>query len=306
MIGGINLELRQLRYFIEVAEREHVTEAADNLNVAQSAVSFQITKLEEELGISLFERKGRNIKLTQIGAIFLFYIKKALKSIDDAKEKIDEYLDPQSGTIRIGYPTSLASYWLPTVISAYKEKVPNVSFHLRQGSYAFLIDAVKNGEIDLAFLGPVPTKDPDLKARILFTESISALLPINHPLSERKSLSLSDLRNDSFVLFPKGYILHKIAVDACNQAGFIPNITSEGEDMDALKGLVSAGIGVSLLPESTFYDSTPRFTVKIPIDTPSVNRTVGIITPKNRDLAPSEKLFYQFVIEFFNVLEQYQ
>jgi LysR family transcriptional activator of glutamate synthase operon len=300
------VELRQLRYFIEVAEREHVTEAAENLNVAQSAVSYQITKLEEELGVKLLERVGRNIKITQIGAIFLNDIKKALKTLEEAKEKIDEYLDPQAGTIKIGYPTSLARYWLPMVISAYKEDLPNVTFHLRQGSYSYLIDAVKNGEIDLAFLGPVPMKDPDLEAKILFTENIVALLPNSHPLADRKSLSLGDLRTDPFVLFPKGYILQKIVVEACKEAGFEPNITSEGEDMDALKGLVSAGIGVSLLPENTFYDSIPRFTVKVPIKTPQVMRTVGVIIPKKRDLAPSEKNFYQFLIKFFSRLEQYK
>lgn len=300
------MELRQLRYFIEVAKREHVTEAAENLNVAQSAVSLQIAKLEDELGVALFERIGRNIKLTSIGNIFLADIKKALKTIDEAKGKVDEYLDPKAGTIKIGYPTSLASYWLPTLISAFKEQYPNVIFQLRQGTYAFLIDAVRSGEIDLAFLGPVPTKEPDINAKILFTENLSALVPIHHPLANQKSIVLGDLRNDPFVLFPKDYILYKIAVGACHEAGFEPVITSEGEDMDAIKGLVAAGIGVSLLPESTFYDSTPRFTAKLPIKSPKVQRTVGFVTPKLRELAPSEKLFFQFVIEFFNVLEQYQ
>ncbi len=117
---------------------------------------------------------------------------------------------------------------------------------------------------------------------------------------------LGDLRTDSFVLFPKGYVLRKIAVEACHAAGFEPKITSEGEDMDALKGLVSAGIGVSLLPESTFYDSIPRFTVKVPIDTPKAMRTVGIIIPKHRDIAPAEKNFYQFLIQYFNRLDQYK
>lgn len=300
------MELRQLRYFIEVAEREHMTEAADNLNVAQSAVSYQITKLEEELGVKLLERVGRNIKVTQIGYIFLKYVKSSLKKLDEAKEKIDEYLDPQAGTIKIGYPTSLARYWLPTVISAYKNDFPNVSFHLRQGSYANLIDAVKNGEIDLAFLGPVPTNDPDLETKILFMENIVALIPSLHPLAEKKRIPLSDLRSDKFVLFPKGYVLRKLAVEACREAGFEPEITSEGEDMDALKGLVSAGIGVSLLPESTFYDSTPRFTVKVSIETPKAVRTVGVIIPKHRELAPAERNFYQFLIQFFNRLEQYK
>ncbi|MFC3882152.1 LysR family transcriptional regulator [Bacillus songklensis] len=300
------MELRQLRYFMEVAKREHVSEAAEYLHVAQSAISRQIANLEAELGVDLFEREGRNVKLTPIGKLFLSHTVTAMKAIDYAKQQIDEYLDPERGTIKIGFPTSLASHLLPTVISAFKDKHPNVAFHLRQGSYKFLIDAVKSRDIDLAFLGPVPVNDHDIEGHILFTESISALLPTSHPLAERKSLRLSDLKNDSFVLFPEGFILHQIAVDACKQAGFTPNISSEGEDLDAIKGLVSAGMGVTLLPESTFYETTPRFTVKIPINIPDVKRTVGLIIPKNRDLAPSEKVFYQFVKEFFSMLEQYQ
>jgi LysR family transcriptional regulator, transcription activator of glutamate synthase operon len=300
------MELRQLRYFMEVAKREHVSEAAVHLHVAQSAISRQIANLEAELGVDLFEREGRNVKLTPIGKLFLTHTETALKAIDYAKQQIDEYLDPERGTIKIGFPTSLASHLLPTVISAFKERNPNVAFHLRQGSYKFLIDAVKSRDIDLAFLGPVPAKDPDIEGHILFTENISALIPTAHPLANRKSLRLSDLRNDAFVLFPEGFILHQIVVDACKQAGFTPNISSEGEDLDAIKGLVSAGMGVTLLPESTFYETTPRFTVKVPIEIPQVKRTVGMIVPKNRDLAPSEKVFYQFVKEFFSMLEQYQ
>ncbi|MBY0096664.1 LysR family transcriptional regulator [Mesobacillus maritimus] len=300
------MELRQLQYFAEVAKREHVTEAAAHLHVAQSAVSLQISKLEDELGVSLFERVGRNVKLTQIGKSFLTHVKKALKELDNAKQHVEEFLDPEQGTIKVGYPTSLASHLLPTIVSAFREKNPKISFHLNQGSYASLIEAVKNGDLDLAFLGPVPTNEADIKGTTLFTESLSALVHIGHPLAKNKSLSLTDLRSDDFVLFPKGYVLRQLVVDACKQAGFSPNITSEGEDMDALKGLVSAGIGMTLLPDSTISESVPRFTVKIPVVDPKVTRTVGIIIPKTREIAPSEKIFYQFVINFFAILEQYK
>lgn len=241
-----------------------------------------------------------------LGELSLSKQKKALIAIEDAKEKIEEYLDPDKGTIKIGYPTSLANYLLPTVISAFKDRKHHMVFHLRQGSYSYLIDAVKNGNLDLAFLGPVPTKELELESYILFAENLSALLPIHHPLAERKQITLNELQNDSFVLFPEGYILKKIVIDACKEAGFHPSISSEGTDMDAIKGLVAAGIGVSLLPDSTFQDSTPRYTVKIPIIAPQVKRTVGVITAKNRDLSPSGKVFYEFVKEFFSLLEQYQ
>ncbi|ASS91842.1 MAG: LysR family transcriptional regulator [Bacillaceae bacterium] len=300
------MELRQLIYFWEVAKREHVSEAAEALHVAQSAISRQIANLEAELGVELFEREGRNVKLTPIGRHFLPHVETALKAIEHAKQQIEEFLDPERGTVKIGFPTSLASHTMPTVISAFKAKHPNVSFHLRQGSYKYLIEAVKKREIDLAFLGPIPTDDNDVKGDILFTESFAALLPHNHPLAHKKSLVLTELRNEPFVTFPEGYILHKIVHEACQQAGFSPIISSEGEDLDAIKGLVSAEIGVTLLPESTFYETMPRFTVKIPIEMPRVSRNVGIIISKNYELAPSVKVFYQFAKEFFSVLEKYQ
>ncbi|KAA0965673.1 LysR family transcriptional regulator [Sporosarcina sp. ANT_H38] len=300
------MEIRQLRYFIEVAEREHISEAAVHLHVAQSAVSRQIANLEDELGVELFERVGRNVKLTPIGKIFVEHSISALQAIDYAKKQIDEYLDPDKGTIKIGFPTSLAGHLLPTVISAFKKEYPNVAFHLRQGSYNYLIDAVKKRELNLAFLGPLPPKDDSINTSILFTENFSVLLPSNHPFAKREKLQLFDLRNDDFILFPEGYVLKKIAVEACNIVGFTPKTSSEGEDMDAIKGLVAAGIGVTLLPESSFYDSTPRFTVKIPIETPIIRRTVGIISPATRELSPSEKVFHQFVTRFFSILGQYQ
>jgi len=300
------MELRQLRYFVEVAEREHISEAAEHLHVAQSAISRQIANLEEELGTPLFERVGRNVKLTPIGKTFLEHTIAALKAIDFAAKQVEEYLDPAKGTIKIGFPTSLASYVLPTVISAFKKDFPDVSFHLRQGSYKYLIEAVKNRELNLAFLGPLPQKDEAIEATVLFSENIHALLPANHYLAKQSSIHLKDLREEQFVLFPEGYILNQLAIDACRAAGFIPKVFTEGEDMDALKGLVAAGIGVTLLPDSSLYDSTPRMTVKIPIHSPAIRRTVGIISPINRDLAPSEKVFLNFVKEFFARLSQFQ
>lgn len=306
-MNGVGIvELRQLRYFVEVAEREHISEAAEHLHVAQSAISRQIANLEEELGTPLFERIGRNVKLTPVGKIFLEHCITALKGIDFAAKQVEEYLDPAKGTIKIGFPTSLASYVLPTVISAFKKEYPDISFHLRQGSYKYLIDAVKNRELNLALLGPLPPKDEAINTTVLFSENIHALLPATHPLAKKESINLVDLRHDQFVLFPEGYILNKVAVDACRSVGFIPNITTEGEDMDALKGLVAAGIGVTLLPESSLYDSTPRMTVKVPIAIPNIRRTVGIIAPTSRDLAPSEEVFVKFISNFYSRLTRFQ
>lgn len=299
------MELRQIQYFIEVAKREHVTEAALALHVAQSAVSRQIFNLEAELGVNLFVREGRNVKLTPIGRMFLKRMKDAMNVIENAKREVEECLDPERGTVRIGFPSSMANYTLPTAISAFRERYPQVKFQLHQGSYHYLIGAVEKGEIDMALIGPVPKQGERVKGDILFLENFVALLPANHPLATQSSLKLSQLRNDSFVLFPNGFVLREIVVDACWQIGFQPHVSFEGDDIDAIKGLVSAGLGVTLIPEITLIDSLPRSTVKLPISEPEVTRTVGVIIPGERQLLPTEKLFYEFLKRFFGMLDEF-
>jgi LysR family transcriptional activator of glutamate synthase operon len=293
------MELRQLTYFMEVAKREHVTEAAAALHVAQSAVSRQIFNLENELGVDLFIREGRRVKLTPIGRVFLERINHAMNALDDAKREVQEYLDPEKGTIRVAFPISLAAYTLPTAISAFRKQKPEAKFQLKQGLYRELIDGVIKGDYNMALIGPVPMEEKKIKRKILFTEEIVALLPVHHPLAESEVINLHDLKNDPFVLLPEGFVFRDIVIKACSEIGFYPNIAFEGDDIDALKGLVSAGLGVTLMPEVTLVDSTPRSTVKIPLNERSVTRTVGVITPTERALLPMEELFYAFLEEFF-------
>src|SRR5699024_4648518 len=300
------MELRQIKYFIEVAKREHMTEAANALHVAQSAVSRQIFNLEKELGVDLFIREGRNVKLTPIGKVFLEHMEKAVHVIDHATRVLEEYTDPERGMIHIGCTSSRASYILPTAISQFRAEYPHVKFQLHHGSSNELEDAVIQGAMNMALVGPVPTEVKKLKGSILFTENIVALLPKDHPMSEFQSIRLRDLRNEAFVLFPMGYVLREMIMTICQQMGFTPKVAFEGEDVDTIKGLVSAGLGVSLIPESTLVDNIPRGTVKVSVTQPDVTRTVGVITPVERELLPTEKLFYNFLLEFFKRLEQFQ
>lgn len=300
------MELRQIKYFMEVAKREHVTEAANKLHVAQSAVSRQIFNLEEELGVDLFIREGRTVRLTRIGKVFLEHMERAMNVIDDATQVVEEYIDPEKGTIHIGFSASLASYILPTAIFNFRKQYPDVKFELYQNSYNALIDSVIKGDINIAILGPIPAKKEKIKSSALFTEDIVALLPSNHPLAKRSSIKLTELRDESFVLFPEGYILREVIMDGCVQRGFRPKVSFEGKDLDAIKGLVSAGLGVTLIPEVTIVDCLPRATVRVPVIEPNLKRTVGAIIPAERNLLPTEKLFYEFIQEFFARLEHYQ
>ncbi|PYZ91709.1 LysR family transcriptional regulator [Salipaludibacillus keqinensis] len=293
------MELRQIKYFMEVATREHMTEAAHSLHVAQSAVSRQVVNLEKELGVDLFIREGRRLKLTPIGKIFLERISHAMNVIDNATREVSEYLEPEKGTLRIAFPISLAAHTLPTAISSFRMQYPEVKFQLKQGLYNDLIDGVVKGDFNLALIGPVPMNENRVKRKILFTENVVALLPIHHPLADRSSLRLWELKDDPFVLLPKGFVFRDIVINACKELGFSPHVAFEGDDIDALKGLVAAGLGVTLMPEVTLVDSLFRSTVKVPVVEPNVTRTVGVITPKERVLLPTEQLFYEFIQNFF-------
>src|SRR5690625_301141 len=138
-IEVIVLELRQIKYFIEVAKREHVTEAANKLHVAQSAVSRQIFNLEEELGVDLFIREGRTVRLTRIGKVFLEHMERAINVIDDARQVVEEYIDPNKGTIHVGFSASLASYILLSAIYYFRKEYQDVKFEFYQNLYSELI-----------------------------------------------------------------------------------------------------------------------------------------------------------------------
>ncbi|SFE51227.1 LysR family transcriptional regulator, transcription activator of glutamate synthase operon [Paenibacillus catalpae] len=288
-----------MRYFVEVAKREHVTEAANVLHVAQSSVSRQLAQLESELGVDLFIRKGRRVKLTPIGKILLKRVEQMLNMMNEAEREVKEYLDPEKGVVRIAFPISLAAHVLPKAIYAFRKRYPEAKFQMRQALYHDLVDGVINGEFNLAMIAPLPSEDKHVEQKLLFTERIVALLPIHHPLANQSSIQLWEMKDESFVTLPEGTIFREIVLNACREIGFTPHIAFEGDDIDALKGLVSAGLGIALMPEVTLVESIPQSTVKIPIADPAVTRSIGIICPTQRKLLPTEQLFYRFLSEFY-------
>ncbi|MRG86062.1 LysR family transcriptional regulator [Salinibacillus xinjiangensis] len=302
------MEIRQINYFMEVAKREHVTDAAEVLHVAQSSVSRQIFNLEEELGVELFIREGRRVKLTHIGRRFYERMIQVMNMVDEAKREVNESLNPEKGTVRIAFPISMAAHTLPSIIYAFRKRYPEAKFEMSNALYYDLIEGVVNGDYNLAMMAPMPTKvkENKINGTTLFTENLVALLPANHPLANKSSLMLRELHEDSFVVLPEGYVFYEQVVDACKKAGFSPKIAFEGKDIDALKGLVSAGLGVALMPEMTLIDNTPRSTVKIPLTDMGLTRTVGVIFPTQRKLLPTETLFYEFLLETYQRLNEFK
>lgn len=294
------MELRQLQYFVKVARKQHVTQAAEEMHVAQSAVSRQIHQLEQELGVQLFVQKGRNLQLTSVGKLFLTHVEGILTDLERAVNEVHEFLDPERGEIRIGFPHSLGIYLLPTVIAGFRSQYPNVKFRLRQGTFNNLIRDVVKGEIDLAFISPFPEKHDRVSGVLLLQEELYAIVPQGHALSECETIRLEQLRDDSFVMFSEEYSLRSIVLEACAKAGFVPNIGFEGEETDTIRGLVAAGLGVSLLPEMALMEVSQLEPVKVRVIEPLVTRSVGLIHRSEEKLPLVAEGFRRFLIDFLN------
>ncbi|AIQ52036.1 MULTISPECIES: LysR family transcriptional regulator [Paenibacillus] len=293
------MELRQLQYFLKVAQKEHVTKAAEELHVAQSAVSRQIHQLEQELGVDLFMQKGRNLQLTPVGQLFCKRVETLLKDLERSVAEVHEFLDPELGEIRIGFPHSLGTHLIPSIVAEFRRMYPNVRFRFKQGTYASLIKDVVSGEVDLAFISPFPENDGQVAGDIVMTEELFAILPQHHPLAGEEVLRLEQLAGEKFVLFSQGYSLRPIVWQACIEAGFKPQIAFEGGETDTIRGLVAAGMGVSLLPETALYQTNPMQPAQVRVVEPAVTRTVGIIHRSDGKLPLVARSFRTFLLTYF-------
>src|SRR5690625_2093019 len=166
----VAMEFRQLIYFIEVTKKEHMTEAAYDLHVSQSSISRSITQLEEELGVNLFIREGRNVRLTPTGQLSLDRAQQIVRLVEESKREINEHLNPMKGTVRIAFPISMASYTLPSIIYAFRKKYPDAKFEMNNASFNERIQGVKKGDYNIAITAPVPSDqgDTSIKSRVLF------------------------------------------------------------------------------------------------------------------------------------------
>lgn len=298
------MDIRQLEYFVKVARRLHMTKAAEELRVSQSAVSRQIQLLEQELKATLFVQQGRNLQLTPVGNLFLSRAEEVLISLEKAVEEVQEFLHPEAGEIRFGFLNSLGINLVPTLISKFLKEHPNVKFRFKQGKSIDILEAVMRGEIDLALVTPWPKKPPQVTGEVMLMEELYAILPSDHILAGAKAIRLEQLRDDHFVLFNEGYSLRSLVWNACQKAGFTPKISFEGEETDTIRGFVAAGMGVSLLPESSLLDGSPLLTAKLRVTEPKITRMIEVIQRTHDKLPLVAKVFKRFLLAYPNVLER--
>lgn len=253
------MELRHLRYFVVVADEGHFTRAAERLGMQQPPLSQQIRALEGELGFALFHRHPKGATLTTGGAVFLKEAKAILASVSDGAARALRAASGTEGSLSIGFTSSAAAHPLiPRIVRAYRAAWPSVSLDFREGNAAELTDAAAASELDVAFLRQPVGRPPGLVFRQLLEEEMLLVLPTGHPVLKQRAgrgmpvIALAELRDEQFILVRKRGApgMYSDLVEACERAGFTPDIAVEVDRMLTNISLVAAGAGVSAVPAS--------------------------------------------------------
>ncbi len=248
------MELRHLRYFIAVAEELHFTRAAERLHIGQPPLSHAIQMLEADVGAQLFERTRRWVRLTEAGKLFLDDARRILALSEQATETARRAQRGEAGELRIGFTFSTPLTPLfATVINRYRQAFPAVSLTLHEMATLPQIDALAQRTLDLGFMRPVENViPPSLALTTLRKDPLVAVLPAGSALAAKKSVTIADLADMAFVMYPQnaGTGIYSQIFRLCRDAGFVPRIAQVAGEASTIIGLVAAGCGVSVLPAS--------------------------------------------------------
>lgn len=239
------MELDQLRYFLQVAQRGNFTRAAQDLMISQPALSRSIQKLEEELGQPVFERKSRSVCLTDAGTLLQGRALQILRLIEETKAEITD--DGQSGRVRIGAIPTIAPYFLPELLRSFSTEFPKASLIVQENTTDVLLKCCTQGEIDLAILA-LPVAAKYLETEELFEEELLVVLPPDHPLVDQPKVRLSDIEPLPFVLLDEAHCLSDNIMTFCRQRSFQPVAVERTTQLAMVQELVSLSHGISMIP----------------------------------------------------------
>ncbi|MDQ4710951.1 LysR family transcriptional regulator [Bacillus subtilis] len=291
------MEWEQLEYFQTLARIQHVTKAAKSLSITQPALSRSIARLENHLGVPLFDRQGRSISLNQYGHIFLRRVQAMMKEYTEGKEEIQALLKPDQGIVSLGFLHTLGTMLVPDLIGSFQQEYPNIAFQLKQNHSYWLLERLKSGDLDLCLLASIKPEDP-IQWIKLWSEELFVFVPNDHPLASRESITLNEISGERFILLKKGYALRMTVDELFEKANIQPNIMFEGEEAATAAGFVAAGLGISILPDLKGLDQSKI--TKIRVSWPECQRVIGIAWIKGRFLSPVAETFKQYVISHFS------
>lgn len=294
------MTLQELKYLVALADHGHFGRAAEACFITQSTLSTQIKKLEDFLGVTLFDRSLKRVTPTPIGQEIL----QAARSIVEEAERIREVArhaqDPMARTIHLGVIPTLGPYYLPHALTLAHKKHPDLRLLLREEMTPQILEHLANGKLDAGLLA-LPVNDDSLRVEPLFYEPFLAALPAGHPLAKRDSLKVSDIINEKLLLLDEGHCLRDQALDVCG-SGSRGREEVRATSLETLRQMVAMGLGLTLLP-ALAVDAGPRVSKKAveirPFKSPPPGRTIALVW---RRRAPFPETFEQLAQTLKNAL----
>ena len=251
------MNLRDLQYLVAVADHRHFGRAAEACFVSQPTLSTQLKKLEEELGVELIERTPRRIMLTEVGELVVEQAREVLREADTIREIARRARDPESGSLRLGLFPTLAPYLLPHVIPHVRQRFPHLELLLVEEKTEVILSRLRAGTLDAGLMA-LPIHDDQLHQELLFEEDFVLAVPADHPLAGRRGrVPVSVLADESVLLLEDGHCLRDQALSVCQLVGARERAGFRATSLETLRQMVSAGVGVTLLPQMSVRPPVP-------------------------------------------------
>lgn len=289
------MNLKRLEYFVAVAEQLHFTKAAEQLGVAQPALSQQVRRLENELGAELFHRSNRSVELSEYGKTLLPRARLLLHHASVAKAELRELAGLERGHLRVGASGTIAAFLLPEMLAEYRRIYPNVVLEIMQRRSEAILDAVESGRLDIGLIR-LPFRRTTLEITPMFTEPLYAALPPDHHAASWQVLQLDDLESDPFIM-PVGESepFYSALLNLCAESDFIPEVISAGAEYTTVFRLVGMGMGVSVVSEQATelkVEPSPAF---VRVDNPKATSPVVMVGGPKETLSPAAQAFHALV-----------
>lgn len=275
------MNLRDLHYLVTVAENRHFGKAAELCHVSQPSLSVQIKKLEETLGIQLFERTNKHVMVTAIGKDIVERAKKLLRDAEEIKAVAKAHHNPFAGQIRIGAFPTLAPYFFPHIIPKLRKALPDLKLLLVEEKTEILVNKIQQGEIDAAFLA-LPIEGEGLHSLPLFDDPFLLAVPSTHPLANKKRIKQSDILEDELLLLEEGHCLRSQALEVCHAMKVGEYQDFRATSLETLRQMVASGIGITLMPQLAAHKH--KDITYIPFAPPSPSRSIGLVWRKTSAL----------------------
>ncbi|UJF36122.1 LysR family transcriptional regulator [Paenibacillus hexagrammi] len=291
------MELRQLQYAIQIATERNFSRAAEKLHIAQPSLSQQLSKLEKEIGVLLFQRSTNSVELTHAGALFVEKSQKILDMVEQLKKEMEDISQMKKGRLVIGSMPITGSTTLPFVVPVFQAAYPEIEISLVEETSSNLETLTMNGQTDISLLS-LPLREEALVYETLLEEEIVLAVPPHHPLAEAASpIQIEDLMKESFIALKKGQGFRQLTLNLCQQAGFTPNIVFESSNIETVQSLVAAGMGIAFVP---YLISRRNFSELAPVHLPLQGRparTLVIAYRKGRYISKAAEAFVKTMKE---------